>query len=158
MTLSQLIEAKKFDWINDNITEGRFPVVAVPTDTEYKLFQFDHYISSKDAIQKIESEGWRPANISELLAYDWDGKDMVVALGSVAKVAGARRVPCLDKFGSKRRLCLSWWSDDWRPAFRFLAVRNSQTLEKVDIGTSDALALRVEKIEKILKHHNLTEI
>lgn len=154
-TLKQLIEEKKFDYVSSDITEEKFPIVDVPKDTEYTLFQFGR-ISSKDAIKKMEKEGWRAANISELLSWkDWNNKDCVVALGSVAEVGGGRGVPCLDGDGSERSLILHWFDGGWDSVYRFLAMHTSSLKSsETDLGDLESLALRVEKIEKILAHLN----
>jgi hypothetical protein len=79
--------------------------------------------------KEIEKEGYRAANISELLSWkDWNDKDWVAALGSVAAVDDSRSVP-------------------------FLAVRNTKNLGNSE--TFESLALRITKIEKTLKDHNL---
>ncbi len=151
-TLSQLIEEKKFDWVNSDI-EKNFTATEVPKDTEYKLFHFDRRILSEDAVKEIEKEGWRPANISELLSWkDWKD-EWVIALSSVARVGGYRGVPYLGGFDSRRDLNLYWFGDGWFSDYRFLAVRNSvsQTLEL----TLKSLESRIEKLEEVVKSHNL---
>ena len=162
MNLKQLIKAKKLDYVNSNITEDKFPVPAriASGETEYKLFHFNTSVSSKTAIQKIEEQRYAPANLYELLSWeDWNEKDWVVALGSVAKVDGYRYVPVLYKDASKRSLDLSWFDGGWFGGSRFLAVRYSvpKTSESSEIGTLDSLTIeaRVEKLEAIIKHHNL---
>lgn len=123
--LTDLIKAKKFDWVNSDITDEVFPEEN-PRNTDYKLYHFDKYISSEDAIKKMEKEGYVPANIRELLAWSgWNEKDWVIALGSVGEVSGDRHVPVLSRRGSERRLLLGWFDFDWSSLCRFLAVRNS---------------------------------
>src|ERR1700744_2019666 len=131
ITLKSLIKSKKFDWANPNITEDTFPLTPIRS-SDYKLYHFDRYISSEDAIKEMEKEGYVPANIHELLLWkDWNDKDWVVALGSVGKVDGNRLVPCLDGSGSGRGLYLYRFGDVWSSSYRLLAVRNlSSDLEK----------------------------
>jgi hypothetical protein len=141
--LSSLITAKKLDYVNSDI-EKNFTAIEVPANTEYKLFNFNRYISSEDAIKEIEEAGWRPANISELLSWkDWKD-EVIIALGSVGEVDGDRKVPFLDRDGSERCLNLAWFDGGWNASFRFLAVRNSQSLDTSDTLTLDR-ALEVVK-------------
>lgn len=156
--LSSLIDMRKFDYVNSDITEKLFPF---PNEVwnNYKLFHFDKDISSEDAIKEMEKEGYRAANIYELLLYlDWNEKDWIVALGSVAGVYGGRYVPCLGKSDSERHLGLSNWDDGWPAYYRFLAVRNlssesknlgSLPLEYLSLGHLD----RIEnKLDRIITH------
>ena len=156
-TLSTLIKEKKFDWINVNI-EKNFTATEVAKDTEYKLFNFDRYISSEDAIAEMKKDGWEPANISQLLSWkDWKD-EWVVALGSVAKVGGNRDVPYLGRNDSERGLYLHWFGDDWDAIYRFLAVRTLSLEPQKSDTLNLGLLARVEKIEKILAHYNLNAL
>jgi hypothetical protein len=97
-----------------------------------RLFHFNRYISSLDAISTIRASDpqnpWEPANIEILFLYgannpDEQRKYPIVGLGSVAEVRGNRRVPCLDGQVPLRSLVLDWWDGDWGGHCRFLAVR-----------------------------------
>lgn len=133
MNLKSLIETKKFDYVNPNITEEKFPLPArLPTEkTEYKLFKLDKEMTSKEVVKEIQEKGYTPANIYELLSWrDWNEEDLVIALGSVAEVDGDRSVTYLGGSDTGRGLHLYWWDDRWFRNYRFLAARNSsQTLE-----------------------------
>ena len=136
-TLQQLIKEKKLGYVNSDVTDENFPFVERKVG-EYKLFHFDRFISSEDAIAEMEKEGYLPANAHELLLWkDWNEKDFVVALGSVAEVDGHRGVPYLSRSGSMRFLDLIWFGGDWSSGYRFLAVRNSQTHESVISNSVD---------------------
>lgn len=129
--LSSLIESKKFDWVNQNIKERLFDVPK-KISSDYRLFNFDRYVSSDDAIDAMLHDGYKPANIYELLLWkDWNEKDWVVALGSVGEVDGDRSVPCLDKDGSRRYLNLYWFGLDWDARCRFLAIKVGSKDSKV---------------------------
>lgn len=113
---------KRFDYVNSDI-EPNF-TIEEPRSREYKLYHFDRYISSEDAVKEMGKDGYAPATLGELLSWkDWNESDWVVALGSVAEVSGDRRVPCLGGSGSGRGLRLSWWGRGWDRYGRFLAVR-----------------------------------
>lgn len=145
--LNNLIKDRKFDWVSSDIEKAKWNTEEIGSD--YKLFHFDRYISSEDAIKEMEKEGYRAANIHELLLWkDWNDKDLVVALGSVARVGGRRRVSCLGGSASGRGLGLGCWDGGWGAFYRFLAVRNLSSgtparLEgvEVDFGTSETLTL-----------------
>jgi hypothetical protein len=133
-SLQEMIASGHYDWINSDITPKRFPIAGSGTaQLEVKLFHFDRYISSKDAVAAITAEDpqhpWEPAKIETVLAYgaknpDEQRKHPIIALGSVAKVIGCRHVPCLRVDDRRRDLDLRWWGVDWLGRYRFLAVRN----------------------------------
>lgn len=121
INLKGLIEKRKFDYVDTDI-EANFELEEVRG--EYRLFHFNRYISSEDAISEIEKEGYLPANATELLSWeDWNGTDSVIALGSVASVSGRRRVLSLWEFSSERSLHLCWFDRDWFVYCRFLAIK-----------------------------------
>ncbi len=142
--LSKLIKERKFGWVNSTITDSLFKTPK-EISTDFKLFNFDRYISSEDVIKEMEKEGYKPANAWELLSWkDWNEKDWVVALGSVGEVRGLRHVVYLYRYDAKRYLDLSYWVGDWYAGSRFLAVRNSRlsTSEpETTLENSDPLAL-----------------
>lgn len=143
MSLEKLIEKGKFDYVNINITEEKFPLVKIPKNRKYKVFHFDRYISSEDAIREIRSKGYELGTIYDLLSFDWDGKDWMIALGSVAEVDGGRGVACLGRGGSERSLGLGWFDGGWGADDRFLAFATSpsDTRSSVALSPSDSLIL-----------------
>jgi len=125
--LEQLIKAVKLDYVNSDITSEHFPIKGTPAGiSEMKLLHINRIISTKDVLKNIEEKGYRPATIYELLVFaekKWNGKALVVALGSVWWHRNGRRfVACLDRDGGKRLLYLSWFEGDWRAIYRFLVV------------------------------------
>lgn len=152
-TLTQHFES--FTYVDSDIKKGLFPLVDVPENTEYRLFHFNKYISSEDAIKEMEKEGYRAAIFSELLTWPiCNEKDWVVALGSVGVVHGYRVVPFLRADGSRRDLDLYWWDVSWNSYFRFLGVRNSSLKTSDPLNPAldplDALALerRIKSLER----------
>jgi hypothetical protein len=133
-SLQQMIAAGRYDWINPDITATRFPMQGTDTvPIETRLFHFDRFISSADAVAAITTADaenpWEPAKIEHLLSFgaahpDEQRRYPIVALGSVAEVGGHRRVPYLYRDDTKRSLSLGWWVSDWGGFYRFLAVRN----------------------------------
>lgn len=145
-TLERLIKARKFDWVNPDITSANFPPQEIRKD--FKLFHFDRVMTSKEAIAEMKKEGYEPANIYELLNWkDWNGKDFVVALGSGWRDPhGRRRVPYLGLWLGERKLNLSWLDDRWFARCRFLAVR---ALPSDSLETSTSTLTLEEAINKV---------
>ena len=133
LSLEEMIEAGKYDWVNSDITAKRFPIKSKGADEwEFKMFHFDRNISSENAIAGIQADDvanpWQPAGIEHLLTYGKNNpeeqrKYPIVGLGSVGGVDGLRFVPCLSGDGSGRGLGLGWWGGGWGAHYRFLAVR-----------------------------------
>jgi len=132
-SLEQMIVAGRYDWKNSDITGEHFPSKGRgKIEFEARYFHFNRNISSKNAVEKIKAEDpanpWAPAQIVHLLAHgatnpEEQRKYPIVGLGSVALVCGRRDVPYLNGNDAKRNLGLHWWSYDWAPIYRFLAVR-----------------------------------
>ncbi|TSC83232.1 MAG: hypothetical protein G01um101419_142 [Parcubacteria group bacterium Gr01-1014_19] len=124
--LQKMIQSGSFGYVNVNITEANFPDVGVKTD--FKVFYPNKVVSSDQMVAEMKKEGYRPANLRELLTWmsaNWNGKDWVVALGQEWRDSGGGRdVPCLC-FGGERGLDLGWDDGGWDAGCRFLAVRNS---------------------------------
>ena len=141
MKLSKLIRSHKFDYVSILITDDLFPAPK-KLRKGYKLFHFDKPISSEDAVEEMEKEGYAPANVYELLSWkDWNKDNYVIALGSVGEVCGIRRVVYLGRGGTERFLNLGHWSGGWYAYDRFLAVRNSTVKLSSSVETSEPLSL-----------------
>ena len=50
--------------------------------------------------------------------------DGILYKSSECHLDGDRHVPGIWGDGSKRKLDLNWWSNDWNQNYRFLSVRN----------------------------------
>ena len=136
-SLKQMIQAGKYDWVNDDITAKHFPPPAGgqggkgKVEAVFELAHFNKYISSEDAIAELKKQGFRPAKIEELLAFgekypEEQRKYPIVALGSVWQDwSGYRRVASLWCAGSSRGLGLLWFERGWDGGYRFLVVRES---------------------------------
>ncbi len=132
--LGKLIKQGNFSYVNSDITEVNFPDVSTGQaeagiSADFKVYSFGRYISSEDAIKEMEKDGYKPANLRELIAYSkngWNGTDTVVALGQIWRGSvGGRRVPYAWGDSGERRLDLLYFERDWSGSCRFLAVRNS---------------------------------
>lgn len=129
-SLTQMIKAGNYDWINDNITSKNFPLKGKGKhELTAVLFHFDRYIESDDAIAEMDKQGYRPATIEELLAFGEKYPELqkefpIIALDSVWRVSrGDRRVPYLGWDGLRRCLGLRWFDSRWGANCRFLAFR-----------------------------------
>lgn len=131
--LRELIKVRVFSWVNHDITDERFPTPNRLWNS-YKEFHFGENISSEEAIRRMQAEGYEPANSHELLCWDgWNGKDAVIALGSITKVTGNRHALVLFLSGGGSRggqyLSLAWWGSRWRVHYRFLGVRKDKIIK-----------------------------
>ncbi len=130
--VQMIVDAKVVDRSGVSITAERFPVSGTSEELEYDVWDAKRSISSGDAKEGMKGDDednlWRPATLAEGLAYAAKNPTLrfvnpIILLGSVAEVGGRRRVPCLCKGSSERRLDLSWWDDGWDASCRFLRVR-----------------------------------
>ena len=139
MTLESLIKKNKFDWVNSDIVSKNFPSQGKVWNM--CLVDFKKTVTTEEAIKLLEEQGYRPATVYELLTWsqkNWNGKDLVVALGSVwQNLYGNRFCPYLYRYGSERNLSLYWIDDDFSERCRFAAVRKS--LDTPTLGTSEPL-------------------
>ncbi len=129
-SLAEMLKDGRFDSVNPDITEKHFPITKRPNGkVEMKMFHFNRPISSEQAIQEMDKEGYRPAELPEGLAYvqanpDEQRKYPIVLLGSVWHYwYGDRHVPYLGRWAGERYLGLGWFEFDWNECYRFLAVR-----------------------------------
>jgi hypothetical protein len=133
-SLAAMIAACQFRHVNLNITEANFPITGPVADVADMLT-----VSQKDldgqnmTTSEIEAaigrKGYRPATLAEQLAYakaKWNGRDLVVALGSSWVPPVSRRsVPYLCGDGAGRELHLLWVNPEgrWFEVYLFLVVR-----------------------------------
>lgn len=126
---NKLISPYDFSYVNSNITEENFPDIGCANLEDAKVYDFGKYVSSEYAISEMEKDGYRPANLRELLIWmptNWNGKDWVVALGqSWRGPSGNRYVPCLRDWVGERSLFLCYLEYGWSASYRFLAFRKS---------------------------------
>ncbi|MEK7520272.1 MAG: hypothetical protein AAB581_03475 [Patescibacteria group bacterium] len=122
-SLTPLIKVRAFDWVNPDVTNERFPIPDRLWN-DYKEFHFGENVSSEEAVQRMQAEGYEPANSHELLLWEgWNGQNLVIALGSSAQIGGERHVLCLSRYSARRGLGLFWWGHGWFADSRFLGVR-----------------------------------
>lgn len=128
-TLKQMIVAGCYDWTNEDITAGHFPISGTGKVTVgLELVHLDRIVSTSEVLCALEERGLRPATLVELLAFgekypEEQRKYPIVALGSAWQSPRGRHVPYLHRGDAKRDLDLAWNDRDWGGVFRFLAVR-----------------------------------
>jgi hypothetical protein len=128
MTLKDMISACGCDSKNSYITEKYFPISGVgKKKINVELVKLNRSISSGDACTQIDSIGFRPATIEELLAFGtkfpWFQQEFAIyALGSVSNIGGANHVPCLSLDGLFLQYSVF---PRLSGSFRFLAVRKN---------------------------------
>lgn len=125
LSLQQIIDSLKLNYVNENITEVNFPTQ--PLRGEYKLFKFDKEMTARKIEEEIAKAGYLPANLYELLDYEKNhinNYDIVAFGSSWVSPVGGRCVPFLDGGASERRLGLDWGDPGvrWNAYDRFLAV------------------------------------
>lgn len=130
--LKDVIVAGYYDYVNKSITEASFPLgVEEQSKKELimKLFCFNRYVKSEEAIREMDGKGYRPATLRELLAFGEKYPELqrqfpIVALGSVW--TGPDRVSCVPMLrgdSAHRDLFLHCLGGIWDSDYRFLAVR-----------------------------------
>lgn len=129
LTLTQMIAEAHFDWVNDNITPERFPVVGRGTKKyKFKIYEPKRNISSEDATERMRSDGFPAARHEVGLAFAREFpneqlKRPIALLGLSAEWRGARVVVCLGRLGAKRDLHFSNWRFDWSGHWGFLGAQ-----------------------------------
>lgn len=134
--LEELISDGKFQFINSNILSRNFPVRGKgKKPREMTLVAVDRARHSEAVIKEMEKNGYRPADIAELLAFgnvqpNLQEKSPIVSLGSAFESAkGTLSVPYLGRAGSKgrwRTLLLTSFNSTWPKTSLFAAVRRTQ--------------------------------
>ncbi len=125
--LIALIAKSDFSFVDKNLVAVNFPDDGVRTD--FKLYQFDRDISSKEVIKEMAKDGYLPANFRELLNYterQWNGKDLVLAIGQTWQDDYGRcRVQFAWSDDDGRMLGVAFYGEVWNSHIRFLAVREN---------------------------------
>lgn len=135
-TVQQLIVEGKYDWVNNVIDIENFPISSEmigKKEVSIKLFNFDCKISSEDAIFEMKKDGYRPANLIELLVLgslfpELQRQFPIVALGSISQKIESEDdyvccVPYLSANDSWREIFIHWFILDWDNRYRFLGVK-----------------------------------
>lgn len=130
-SLSAMIAAGKYDWVDDNITDEHSPINSKgEVELNSEPVHYGKRMGSDDVVRDLESRGLRPATLPELLAFGASYPDKqrefpIVALGSVWPnfFSSPRDVACLDSPDFARVLRLDNAEGVWDGDYRFLAFR-----------------------------------
>ncbi len=129
-TLKEMIEEGKYDRADSYIVHENFPLQGKGRqEVEIQPFHFGCAVKSKEVLEEMEKQGFRPATLPELLALGAADRELqkefpIVALGSRWRNPnGDLDVPILDWYGLKRALNLNWFGHDWNELCRFAGVR-----------------------------------
>lgn len=130
--IADMIASGHYDWVNPDITQDHFPPITIggegTIELKAELIHFGKTMSTDNVLIDLDRRGYRPATLSELLAFgakypEKQREFPVVALGSVwTNSDGNRYVPCLYEDDSERGLSLDWYDVVWDD-YRFLAFR-----------------------------------
>jgi hypothetical protein len=128
--LTELIAEGAFAYANPQITESRFPATRSGRETiTVDLVGFDGHLGLDEVQARLEADGWRPADLRELLALAADRPDLqrehpIIALGSVIRDdRGLHDAPYLYRSDDDRHLRLDAVDDRWSDEWRFAVVR-----------------------------------
>lgn len=132
--LAQMIAAYQFRFVNPNITEANFPFSGPVADVANMLTLTQKDLGGQNMTTSeievvVDQKGYRLATLAEQLAYakeKWNGRDLVVALGSSwVSPDGYRFVPCLYEDGAGPELYLRCDHPrlSWHEVCLFLVVR-----------------------------------
>jgi hypothetical protein len=133
LTRAERLAACGLSHLNAHVNEENFPVTPVDPDLEVTLIEANGWSDYDEAMHEITRRGLRPATLDELCVYATQPDDRfrllrIIALGSIWVVPdGDRAVPMLDQDGSERWIGVSWLSQNWRPSYHFLAVRDEDS-------------------------------
>ncbi|MEE8131502.1 MAG: hypothetical protein V3T98_00400 [Candidatus Paceibacterota bacterium] len=130
LSVEEAVKAGKYDSSNNNIMTKNFSSNRRgKTEAEITLIHFDSCMESEDVIREIDKQGFRLAELLELLAFGAKYPDVqrdfpIVALGSAWQIPdGVRRMPCLGRVAGERVLDLGWFGSGWRSDVRFAVLR-----------------------------------
>jgi hypothetical protein len=94
-TVEKAVEAGKFLWVDSNITSDNFFNThnGEKRKKEIFIFHFNKWMSSDEVIAEMDSVGYKPATIFDLLGLakekpDFQREFQIVALGSIAVFKG----------------------------------------------------------------------
>jgi hypothetical protein len=162
--LKNLIDKHTWYYKNENITEKNFPVPKKIETENWKIIRFDKSFTSKEALDRIKSEGCRPANVYELLTFKKNHPEIwpdntwtsVIAFGQTWKDSDRNhRVPhVLRDSDGDFEFSLGYFERDWRSDACVLCFCDS-TLAPKTLKDSDSLTLPDELIINNIKYKKI---
>lgn len=165
-SLTSLIAATDWYYKNPNITEANFPAPEKIQTEGGKMVTLPRYMTGDEVLTYLKEQGLRPANVYELLTYFNEHKEELKgtykwypAFGQTwTDSGGYRRVPCVSALsGGDFDFDLGYFERGWRDEDVLLCFCDEPSDTQTPTSSSEPLDLisRIEKIEAVLKHHNL---
>lgn len=133
LTFSTLVVGGGFTCAS--IKEETFPAEEFRVGKSPKLYYFDKARSTRDVIEKMAAEGYRPGTLGDLLKFSaqepkfWGG--VVIALGSIVGEGYQRQAPMLSTNG-------------WDRNFRGLLLMQVYEEDRKVVGQYQYLGVRAE--------------
>jgi hypothetical protein len=128
-SLKEIIVARKYDYVDPNITEKNFPTKGSgKSEVEVELVHYNKRMTSEEALADFKTRDLKPGPIEVLCAVgrerpEFQREFLIVALGSAWQdLDGGRYVPCLWDGLGVRCLRLRRFERDWDENCRFLAI------------------------------------
>lgn len=150
--IKTFIATAKFDWVSDY---AKMFTYEEPREGDIKIFEFDRYITSEEAIAEMQKDGYEPANSGELLEYakdGWNGTDFCSGLGTIWQdPLGDRQVLVLGFSGGERGLDCSWFDGGWYRDYRFVARRPRKSSQSSNTQPSALGNLELERAIELVK-------
>lgn len=132
-TIERLVKAGKYDWSHIDISSEFFSTKRKGVaNIAIELMHFSSRKSTKQVLQEIHKNGFRPADIKEILTFSViypkeQIKYPIVARGSMwVGSCGGHFVPCLRAGSQGRYVDLYWFGGIWDTYHRFAVVRDSK--------------------------------
>lgn len=104
--LEDIIKRTEYYYVNSDLNSKNFPIPDTIQTENWKLIRMDTSFTSQEALDKIKTEGCRPANAYELALWseshrqelDKSKWEYAIALGQLWYGGGDRRVPCVGAY------------------------------------------------------------
>jgi hypothetical protein len=130
LTVDEAVEAGRYSWSYDRIpTENLTNTRSGKATVEVGLVHFGRIMSNDDILAELDAQGWRPAELHELLALGATHMELqiefpIVALGSIwLEFDEFRTVASLFSRGPERALGPASPDRSFSEICRFAAVR-----------------------------------
>lgn len=131
-SIEDLVRAGRYDWAHVEISSELFSTPrAGVAEVVVELVHFAERAESDAVLKALSSDGYRPADVVELLTLAVAHPDLqrnypVVARGSMwIGTCGGHFVPCLRTGSKGRYVDLYWFGGVWDAYYRFAVVRDA---------------------------------
>lgn len=153
MTLQQIIQQKKWYFVNENLNDTNFPKPEKIQKEGHKIIKMGNSFSSEEALERIKQEGCRPANAWELAEFAVNHEDemeqgkVYLAFGQTYRDSGGdHRMPRVYRYsGGDWEFSLGRFGLDWDVAHCLLAFEDTQALKESSSSLTLEKALEVVK-------------